>query len=382
MVVDNPDHVVDATQPILTLQMHEGYVETLVKDGGVLISSSQLLENESGSEFSENKLIMAVCLSVKHSSTSRYVGPLSRNQGFGASGANRNKRIRIQTEWDRMYVFADLRQRNRCFVVMVSRAQFARTMVELTQSIPIVGTPYFIVEPTCTSDHRTMGTMPIIETRHKLIPLKHTIPGVHSLKSVVPKAEISGDIQSGEQRYFVLHNVQGVRLNLFHITVDGSCMGVQCDKAHHLDAKKGEHCGCVNNHGSFGNAVCEMDLSFPNPFPSTVDPSATVSVNRFRSARTSRMFFQNLEAYSRIYDERKHHLTVRTAKDAIVQHIHDNDGWTILGWFRRGEITDASNETERVDSSTVNVHVSLLVPTKLDLIETEEYRNLLIATPS
>lgn len=371
--------VVDG-DPNLALQMYEGHIETLVKDGGTLISSSALLENQNGSEFSENKVIMGVCLSVKHTSTSRFVGAMSRNQGFGANG-NRNKRIRIQTEWDRMYVFADLKQRNRCFVIMVQRAQFARTMVELTQSIPIVGTPYFIVEPTCTSDRRTMGTMAIIETRHKLIPLKHFIPTVHPLITVIPEVKINGDIQSGEQRYFVLHNVQGVRLSLFRLTKEGSCMGAQCDKAHELDVKKGESCGCVNNHGSFGNTVCEMDVSFPNPFPAAVDPSPTVSVHHFRSLRTSRLFFKNLDAYSRVYDATAHHLTIRTAKDAIVQHIHDNEGWTIVGWFRRGEITDASNEAERVDSSTVNVHISLLVPTKSDVMETDAFKALLIATP-
>lgn len=365
------------------LQIVERQVEKELGPNVSVTTSTTSFAKHDDKGFPENKVVMAVCLSVKHVSTSRNIG-LNVKRDFGFGAASRNKRFKIAVTWDRMYVFGDV-NRSSCFTLMLSSAQAARKLIRATMSRPIVGSLYYILEPTCTDDRRTLGTMPILETEYPVIPLKY-FTNKSPLKDVLPKVSIKENISSGDQRCFVLHDVTGISLHRFTLTNEGCCMGVQCDKAYKLESKKGEHCGCVNHHGCLGNAVCQMDVTFPNPFPKDVDPSPSVSVVRFRSWRLSQLFFRDLSTYivdvavAGSEDGVVDNMSLRKSKNSIVEHVNKNGGWTIVGWFRKGEVTDASNETERLESETVKVHISLLTPTKQDLLESPELQALMIST--
>lgn len=360
----------------VNLQQHPGHMQRIVGPaGGVLLSTADLMNNEGDNSFSEDKVLAGLCLSVKHSSTSKHVEKITRMQGFG-SGRN-NKRVKIGTSWDRMYVFADLRHPGKCFVIMLESTSKVRNVFELNSGNVIVGSPFYILEPTPTTDRRLLGSMPIIETMHKLVPIVFSLEAV-PISTVVPSTNITRNIVKGDQYYFTCHNVNDVALNLFHLTNQGCCKGVECDKAVFMDSDKNEFCGCLYSHSMFGNMVAEMDVTFPNPFPKEIDASPTLSVQRFRSLRTTKLFFENYPSFTRVYEEANHHYALRTSIRDIVTYINTHGGWTIVGWFRKGEITDASNESERVENLTINVHLSLLIPTRQDLWEEDEFHGKLV----
>lgn len=66
----------------------------------------------------------------------------------------------------------------------------------------------------------------------------------------------------------------------------------------------------------------------------------------------------------------------------MVEYVNNNGKWTVVGWFRKGEIVDASTNDVglKFENTTSVLHVSLLVPSKSDVASKtdETYRAMLI----
>jgi hypothetical protein len=57
---------------------------------------------------------------------------------------------------------------------------------------------------------------------------------------------------------------------------------------------------------------------------------------------------------------------------AIIKNIvNENEGWTIAGWYQKGEIVDASanagNTSNEFTNNNHHIHISFLFPTSLTL---------------
>ena len=52
--------------------------------------------------------------------------------------------------------------------------------------------------------------------------------------------------------------------------------------------------------------------------------------------------------------------------DKVINFYNENGGFTIIGWYKRGEINDSiqSNDNEKVTSSIMNDHMTSIYPTK------------------
>jgi hypothetical protein len=59
-------------------------------------------------------------------------------------------------------------------------------------------------------------------------------------------------------------------------------------------------------------------------------------------------------------------LNIREKIKAMVEMINSNGGWTMVGWFRKGEVKDVSSTDQKIDNDTVTPHISCLVPTRKD----------------
>ena len=66
--------------------------------------------------------------------------------------------------------------------------------------------------------------------------------------------------------------------------------------------------------------------------------------------------------------------------DTMVKYVNEHNGWTIVGWFRRGEVQDASTEGASADAVKTKLHIALLVPTrdKIRKLRDEEFNKLRI----
>ena len=57
--------------------------------------------------------------------------------------------------------------------------------------------------------------------------------------------------------------------------------------------------------------------------------------------------------------------------DNVVDHINDNGGFTVIGWYKRGGINDISNDESenQVESSEIGFHIVSIYPTNSALLQ-------------
>ena len=56
----------------------------------------------------------------------------------------------------------------------------------------------------------------------------------------------------------------------------------------------------------------------------------------------------------------------------MVNYINGHGGWNIVGWFKLGQTSDAAFDNgEKVDNYDLTIHLSYLMPTKLNEVRTE-----------
>ena len=85
----------------------------------------------------------------------------------------------------------------------------------------------------------------------------------------------------------------------------------------------------------------------------------------FQTAEFSSIKFMNLymkNALSRnipanYFDDYEKMIKLKDAVETIVRHINRNHGFTVIGWYKRGEIEDKGNEEkEHVEASNLMIH--------------------------
>ena len=64
--------------------------------------------------------------------------------------------------------------------------------------------------------------------------------------------------------------------------------------------------------------------------------------------------------------------------DNVMEYVNNHGGFTVVGWYRRGEIKDISSEeiVHHVDSSEVGYKIISLYPTRMNLINMTEWNSL------
>ena len=171
--------------------------------------------------------------------------------------------------------------------------------------------------------------------------------------------------EPGEQVYFLYHGVS-VILSRFELVVKGvSCQGVLCDRAQESQANVS--CGCLFE-GDKGSCVGEYTATIPVPV--SINGHGKQEVPKCRSLRMTKLFFDNLSAFGSQPDEKiKARFTdVRSKVKEMVDYINEKGGWTLVGWFKKGKVQDASStQGDKIESATISLHISLLIPTDISL---------------
>ena len=102
----------------------------------------------------------------------------------------------------------------------------------------------------------------------------------------------------------------------------------------------------------------------------TVSKGDTVilTMNDFSSLQFSSLYMKddfkstirfNLLDYTPAY------FSLQEAADNVVEYINTNGGFTVIGWYKRGEINDVSNDDNQneVESSEIGYHIVYMFPT-------------------
>ena len=168
---------------------------------------------------------------------------------------------------------------------------------------------------------------------------------------------------------------------------DSGCAGLFCDKQRILEVRQyGEGCCCYSYDSKRTNAI--VDHTFKIRHHGFVEEGGVIMVNNFSSVRFSSLYqksvFSNqirqnaLELTDAFFD-------LEDAVEQVIHLINSNGGFTVIGWYKRGEITDRtllhqkkkidsqkqSNETSdvQIDNSTINYHLCVIKPTKTSFFD-------------
>lgn len=179
--------------------------------------------------------------------------------------------------------------------------------------------------------------------------------------------------RAGEYRYFLRVGVP-IHLGRIKQAEEPSCTGVQCDRQ-----KQRGGCTCLQTNSTH-NLVYSMDVILP--VPAKLETDQLQVVQGFRSLRTTRIWFLDLDDYAARIEadqDNENRYDHRTKINNMVTYINDHHGWTILGWYKLGELTDAADGiNEKAENFVITMHISYLYPSNADVEHSEEFNKLKI----
>ena len=142
-----------------------------------------------------------------------------------------------------------------------------------------------------------------------------------------------------------------------------NCSGLFCDRQRTLELlRTGKKCGCYFMRSIASNLAIVHTLKVE-------DDEDTLKIEDFSSFKFSLLYLTEYfpKSTQRIsFDAGSSNLeNLYECMDQVLDFYNKNGGFTIIGWYKRGEINDSiQNESEKVTSSVVTYHVTSIYPSK------------------
>ena len=279
----------------------------------------------------------------------------SSNEATVLTNTYKKSPFKVQKQYDRLLFMADLMNPPHCFVVLTNNSsQPSKDMYLYCQTQIIIGSCYYIFEPDVPAN--TLGAYtPIITTNHPLLPLK-----THSFLTSVPPTPVQG---FGDQTYSIQ---LGVKINLFAAQMRNKtvcCSGIACDRQNILE--KNKSCGTLWKEKHRKALVLDIGVSF-----SLENTTKEITIQHFRSFRFSQIFLKDMDKFGDISEEalREYQLILRKQIRKLQDKVNNEDGWKIVFWQRKGEVTDEADSTEKIESTETSYHIAYLFPAKPGMI--------------
>jgi hypothetical protein len=313
----------------------------------------------------DNKMLRVCILNCTVGSSSG-----QRVMNFSQYGAKRTKTTASTSNYNRYFLLADLQNPPHCAALMPRTIQETSNLLKYTQGDTLVGSSFCIYEPSLTFQSLGDSTPILAVANESFLPVKSAEAALTTTEKL-----LAYPTKAGETNFFILTG-KDVSLHRASLVKDVSCSGIQCDR----QKSKGE-CICLHTTSSNSLVYC-FDVVFP--IPPRIDSDGTTTVHSFRSLRTTELFFYNFEQHaSTVTSEDELNRTVEYRKkiNTMVQYINGNGGWTIVGWFMLGAITDAANAGDKAENYNMTLHLSYLSPTK-DLTNDTGFNELKIGFPT
>lgn len=290
---------------------------------------------------------------------------------------SRNYQKSISQKYEQMLYIASLQEirRNHCATIILPHTTDCTNVLYYFKQwdIPLVGSIVLIKEPTWADGnylgHEESDIMILSKlVKKSLIPLR---PYYFPMRDV----PISTVESSNTMNWFFYRNLQ---IKVQKEYIDQSCGGYMCDRRNSLDGTK--KCCCLNKPAQ---AKCVIDTNiffFINTNATIEDEDPLFIVENYRSYTFSRLFLDDnkisWQTANILTDSEKHDF--RTHLEHKIKLINNNDGWTVLGWYRQGlsSITKKSKEDategklkpvakqDRIVQEKKIFHISYLLPTK------------------
>ena len=341
----------------------------------------------------EDTVIVGMILSIKHHNAKK-----NQSNNSGVAGyPNKKSKFGLSDNktYDRLITFADLVAGDGSTFVVIFKtgAEFD----EWTSFDRAAGVGHAVLLPEICHIPRNQVFvgMPLVKTTCRMLPL---VPRTGD----IPRVHLMNYSNSDEQTvWFGRHHAIIPGMTQASIAInDASCGGQQCDRQNRRnDNGNANACGCSFTHR--GNPCvmdCVLQLFVPSEFvpeenrveqPAVNDestmgrPGGLVSskfVFNFRSLNTSKHIVHRVDQLDLVH--LNHTRGLRIAICAVIAFVNANGGWTCVGWYKKGKVADQSEsgdgrEATRITNLVQKLHITLLRPTNLALVNTQAYKDLM-----
>ena len=210
--------------------------------------------------------------------------------------------------------------------------------------------------------------VPIIKVDGGLVPLKDP-----KLFNEVP---INHQINSNITRSYCINDCN---LKVRKLTINKTkCSGLFCDKQACFDGSRStENCGCYQMNTRGSSLAISFTLKVANPFK-----NVDFKVDKFTSLQFWSLFLTepiNSTASAVDFDNNDRFMTIYSKIQQMIELVNDNNGWTVIGWYRKGESADANatEEKQLVDAAFFQLHVSRIVPSNIKVLDSQRFKSLM-----
>ena len=232
-----------------------------------------------------------------------------------------------------------------------------------------IGTYFRIVTP-LPIENKMRGDIPLIKTHYPLIVMKRPI-----LKDSIP---IRKEIGNHSSMAYVL---VGMKIKINRSTpIKTTCGGLLCDKQRCSDWNGTRGCGCYHFRDDISNIAFEHSVFFEvgNDFIQHHDFASNKFSLFYLKQRLPSTVTVNALTMSQEYFD------IEDAIGKVVELVNDNGGWTVIGWYKRGVITDKSLlevppsnvVSSEVTAGQINYHITQLLPSNKSFMDEGSNLNL------
>lgn len=207
--------------------------------------------------------------------------------------------------------------------------------------------------------------IPIMECRGGFFVMKP--PG--SVTSI----NIDMGVVKNTTRAFVLNNVN-VDLSSMDVHTT-KCSGLFCDRKRAVEVGRGNRaCGCYSMQTHIGNIALVHQVTV------SIGDTELLSMDDFSSLQFSSLYLKDDFTSTirfNLLDYTESYFSLQTSSDDVVEYINNNGGFTVIGWYNRGEINDVSNDDSQneVESSEIGYHIVYMFPTNRAIVNRVGLKN-------
>ena len=216
-----------------------------------------------------------------------------------------------------------------------------------------IGTCVVILDPEPITDYLAMD-MPLLVSPGSCLVMKWKRPYTLSIDPGIPNGITKG---------FVLRHC---KIEVTKTTaLSSQCSGMFCDKQNVIEAIKSRRgCGCYSMVGRTCDIVFSHNITICTQDGSHHD---SIHAKGFTSYKFDLQFMANPlpSSHSRNnYDNTERMFELEDVIQETVRRYNMKEGYSVIGWYKRGEIIDQSNKDEEVSvrNSDVNYHVVGITP--------------------
>lgn len=258
--------------------------------------------------------------------------------------------------YERMYMFRDLESKDGKVVQIIQQGPRNKEIWGNESSVRDngilgVGSCVFITDMKPVTDYLA-GDIPIIDTEFSANMLKNP-----KFKPVPMDTKIENDVT----RSFVLreakvtvHSVAPIKTN---------CGGLLCKKTYAKEVQRSKRgCGCFETQDRIASVALVYCVEIENS-----KTGYTFEDKEFSHSSFDQLFMKDVmpsAAKRRKLDNTKEFVDFEDSMDKILTKYNNKKKFTVIGWYKRGEIKDKStdSETKDVESGEISFHVVTIVP--------------------